>query len=566
MAAGDSGSVKTFPKMSYEEALAAITAPGAAFETALEPVDGRPMAVFKNRFKSLLEVLEHSKTYGDREFSVWDTGVRWTFAEHAQLVASVAAAFRERHGIGPGSRVAILAANCPEWVLAAWATIALGGTVVAMNGWWQGDEILYGLDLADPHLLVADRRRLERIAGHAIDVPTIVVEDDFADIEAHAPAAPLPADPIDEDAPAAILFTSGTTGRPKGAISTHRNFIAFMQISFTSGAIGTLMYPPEKPPTPPVSVTASPLFHVSGFQSCALMGPATGAKYVWATGRFDPEKIFRLTLEEGVTRWGGVPTQLWRLLEHPDFEPGEFQQITSTGGGGSVFSPELQRLVREKLPQAANELNVGYGLTECAGLCTMARGDLLSEFPDTVGRALPTCGVAIFDDSGMRLPDGEDGNICIRGPGVMPGYWRNEDATREAFFDDGWLRSGDIGHLRDGLLFLASRKRDMIIRGGENVYPIEIENRLEEHPDVHEAAVVGVEHRSLGQEIKAIVVPQPGAVPDAEVLKRHVGETLAAFKVPAYVEIREALLPRNASGKVLKAVLTGEIENPFTEE
>jgi acyl-CoA synthetase (AMP-forming)/AMP-acid ligase II len=362
------------------------------------------------------------------------------------------------------------------------------------------------------------------------------------------------------------MFTSGTTGRPKGAIGTHRNYIAFLQMTFASGALGAMMYPPESPAAPPISITASPLFHVSGFQSCALMGPATGSKLVWTTGRFDPKNVFRLTLEEGVTRWGGVPTQLWRLLEDPSFEPEKFRQVTSAGGGGSVFSPELQRLVRTKLPQAARDMNVGYGMTECGGLCSMARADLLERYPETVGRPLPTSEIAIFDDRGERLPDGQEGNICIRGPGVMPGYWRNEQATAEAFFDDGWLRSGDIGSMRDGLLFLASRKRDMIIRGGENIYPIEIENRLEEHPGVYEAAVVGVEHRSLGQEVKAIIVPHLGATPDTEELRKFVGERLAAYKVPSYVEIRTELLPRNASGKVLKAVLTGELENTFTEE
>jgi len=196
----------------------------------------------------------------------------------------------------------------------------------------------------------------------------------------------------------------------------------------------------------------------------------------------------------------------------------------------------------------------------------MALGPVLAEHPDTAGRVLPGNDVAIFDDEGKPLPDGVDGNICVRGPNVMLGYWRNEEATREAFFDDGWFRTGDIGQFRDGLLFLASRKRDMIIRGGENIYPLEIENRIDDHPDVVEVAVVGVDHRELGQEVKAIIVPKPGGTIGEQAIKDFVAETLAYYKVPSHIEIRSEPLPRNATGKVLKQVLLGEAENTFSEE
>jgi acyl-CoA synthetase (AMP-forming)/AMP-acid ligase II len=552
--------------MSYEDAVAALTGGGGPFELVEEKVNGHSMPVFKNRFRSLRELLARSVDFGEAELAVWDTGLRWSFVEHERMVASVAAALRERHGIGPGSRVAILGANSPEWVLTAWATIALGGVVVAMNGWWQGDEIRYGLELGDPELLVADRPRLARLEGGDPGLPTIVMEEDFASYLDHDRDAPLPDSPIAEDDPATIMFTSGTTGRPKGALISHRNLIAFLQLSFVNGALARMTTPRDEDPPRSVSIMSSPLFHVSGFQAGALMGPATGMKLVWTTGRFDPATIMRLTLEEGVNRWGGITTQLWRLLEHPDFDPDRFRQIRSTGGGGSTFSPDLQRTLREKLPQATDEFNVGYGFTECGGLCAMATSPLLLEHPTTIGRTIPGNEVAILDDEGKERPDGVDGHICVRGPNVMLGYWRNPEATAEAFLQGGWIRSGDIGQKRDGLFFLASRKRDMIIRGGENVYPPEIENRIEDHPDVREVAVVGVDHRTLGQEVKAIVVPRAGADLDPEQIRDFVAETLAYYKVPTYVEIRSEPLPRNATGKVLKAVLLGEAENPFQEE
>ncbi len=550
----------------YEQAVATLTAPGGPFELVPENVNGIVMPVFKNRFRSLRDLLARSLQFGDAELAVWDSGPRWTFRDHERLVASVAAALCAKHGIGPGSRVAILAANCPEWVLSAWATLSLGGTVVAMNGWWQGDEIRYGLELGEPELLIADRARLARLEGREPGVKTVLIDDGFESYLDFDRDAPLSDHPIGEDDLAAIMFTSGTTGRPKGAMVSHRNFIAFLMLSFMNGAARALTHPPTAPPAPVVSIMSSPLFHVSGFQAGALMAPATGMKLIWTTGRFDPKKIMQLTLAEGVSRWGGITTQLWRLIEHPEFLPEKFGQIRSTGGGGSAFSPDLQRTLREKLPQASGDFNVGYGLTECAGLCSMATSEMLLAHPDTAGRTIPGNDVAIFDDDGNRLPDGAEGNICVRGPNVMLGYWRNPKATAEAFFADGWLRTGDIGRIQDGLLFLASRKRDLIIRGGENIYPLEIENRIDDHPDVQEVAVVGVDHRELGQEVKAIVVPKQGKALAAKQIQDWVGQSLAYYKVPTHVEIRTEPLPRNATGKVLKAVLTGDAENTFREE
>jgi len=555
------------PVLSLEDAEARLLAPGSAFETVDDIVLGERMRVFKKRHRSLREMLALSAPFGDKEYVYFDDGRRLTFAQHLDVVGSVAAALRERYGIEPGDRVAILGANSLEWLLTFWATISLDAIAVAMNGWWQDDEIRYGLDLTKPKLLVADEKRLARVHGGAesLGVTTVVMERDFAELWHHRLGAPLPDVPIDEDDPAAILFTSGTTGRPKGAVSTHRNLIAFTQMSFFSGARNALMHPPAVPP-PSVSVCSSPMFHVSGLQSAIIAGVASGSKFVWTTGRFDPKKVLDLVVEHEATRIGGITTQVWRIIEHPDFDTYDLSRIASSGGGGSVFSPELQRAIREKIPSAANSFSIGYGLTECGGLCTMANNQMLLDHPDCVGRVLPTAEVAIFDDDGKPLPDGEVGNVCIRGPMVMPGYWDNPAATADAFFDGHWLKSGDFGRFEDGLLYLATRKRDMIIRGGENIYPIEIENRLDEHPDVLEAAVVGVDHRTLGQEVKAIVVPRPGATVDADGIRAFVAKTLAYYKVPEYVEVRTQPLPRNATGKVLKQVLLGEAENTFVEE
>jgi acyl-CoA synthetase (AMP-forming)/AMP-acid ligase II len=557
--------------MTIEEAYARLTAPGAPFEIVEETVLGETEMVFKNRPPHLRLWLERSAEFGDRECWRFDDGRAMTYREHVRAVASVAHGLRTEFGVGKGDRVGVLGANSLEWVLTFWATTSLGAITCAMNGWWQADEIVYGLELAQPKVLIVDEKRAERIADRPIDVPMVVMERDFAGrVWDHELDVALPSEPIDEDDPVAIMFTSGTTGRPKGAISTHRNLICFVQMSTASGAARAMQFPPPAPPTeapPPTNISSAPLFHVSGLQSAAISGIAHGVRYIWTTGRFDPKKILDLTVKERITRMGGITTQVWRILEHPDFDEYDLSHVTSMGGGGSVFSPELQRAMREKLPNAAANFNIGYGSTETGGLCTMANSEMLEAHPDCVGKALPTAQIAIFDDDGKRLATGEIGNVCVKGPMVMPGYWANPAATADAFFAGRWLKTGDFGWMDDdGLLFLATRKRDMIIRGGENIYPIEIENRLDEHPSIAEAAIVGVDHRTLGQQVKAIVVPRPGASLDPGDLREWVASTLAYYKVPEFWEVRDEPLPRNATGKVMKHVLTGEAENTMIEE
>ncbi len=558
------------PRMTLAAANAQLTGPGGIFETAIEPVRGEPMAVFRRRATSLRELLAASARFDSQDYYVFDDGRRATFAEHRRDVASVAKALRERFGIGPGDRVAILGANSPEWITSFWAITSLGAIAVGLNGWWQGDEIEYGLGVSEPALLIADQRRLDRLGGADPGVRTLVMEDDFARLLRHDPGAALPDHPIDEDDPALLLFTSGTTGRPKGAINSHRNMLAFLALGAFAALRGMLLMRGrlELPPAggkPPAAIAASPLFHVSGLHGSAVTAMSSGMKLVWTTGRFDADKILRLTFEEGISRWGGVTTHLYRLLEHPQLDRYDLSQITSVGGGGSTWSPELQRLIREKLPGATPAFQVGYGLTESAALLTMADELMLRAHPDSVGCALATAQIEIRGEDGRALPDGRDGDICARGPMVMPGYWRNDKANAETLLPGGWLKTGDVGQLREDFLFLASRKRDLILRGGENVYPVEIENRLEEHPGIAEAAVVGVPHRQLGQEVKAVVVPRPGARLEPDAVRAFVAERLAYFKVPAQVELRSEPLPRNAAGKVLKHVLTGE-PNPFVED
>ena len=558
-----------------------LTGPGGPFEVGEETVFGEPMVVMKHRARSLRELLQGSLHHADAELMAFtadgETWRRFSFAEHGRLVASTAVALRERYGVGPGDRVAILAANCPEWIVTFWAATALGAVAVGLNGWWTAPEIRYGVDDSEPKVLVADARRLARLEGADPGVPVVEIESDFDALWHHDEAAALPDTPIGEDDPAVILYTSGTTGRPKGAINTHRNVVAFVTTNFLSGARTMMMAPPPPKDSPPQSsppncaMVTSPLFHVSALHAAAVMLLAAGVRSVWLTGRFDPEVALRVIEREGVTSWGFTGTVLHRLVHHPNVGDYDLSTLRTVGGGGSPIAPALLRKTQEVIPHLRESLSIGYGSTETAALLTSNVGPELAQHPDSVGRPNATVGIDIRDPDGNSLPLGEEGEVCARGPMIMPGYWRRPDDTAAAFWPHGWLRMGDIGRLVDGRLYLASRKRDLIFRGGENVYPTEIEHRLEEHPDVLEAAVIGVDHAELGQEVKAYVVLADsvrgdGAAPSERELAAWVGETLAYYKVPAYWELRSEPLPRNATGKIVKAALDDASDLGFVEE
>ncbi|HYB13248.1 MAG TPA: class I adenylate-forming enzyme family protein [Myxococcota bacterium] len=549
---------------------AQLTGPGAPFEAVMGEVLGERMAVFRERTSSLRALLEGSAAFGDREYIV-QADRRISFSEHLRTVASVAKTLRDRFGVRPGDRVAILAANCPEWIVSWWAAVSLGAIAVGMNGWWTGDEIRYALGDSEPTVLVGDAKRLERLRGQRVRPEVVEIERDFPALWNYDRSAPLPSEPIAEDDPACILYTSGTTGRPKGAVNTHRNIVALHRL-YTFHGIRLLMIASAKgagPPGTPVAnctLMTTPLFHLSGLYTGAVTLLASGVKTVWTKGRFDPVQVMQLIQSEQVTSWGPMGTMFHRVASHPDVAKYDLSSVRQVGSGGSPISASLQQRMRDLFPNARTSLGLGYGLTEATGMVTLNFGEELERHPDSVGAPLPTMEVEVRDADGKAVPNGTEGEVYLRGPLVMKEYWRNEAATRAAIVPGRWLRTGDWGRLEGGLLTINSRARDLILRGGENIYPAEIEQRLEVHPDVEESAVVGVDHVELGQEVKAIVVPKHGRALDPAELARFVGETLAYFKVPSVWEIRRERLPRNATGKVLKGVLVTGSESPFQEE
>ncbi|MGI8795612.1 MAG: class I adenylate-forming enzyme family protein [Acidimicrobiia bacterium] len=555
-----------------------LTAPGAPFEIVVEPVLGVPLQVYRDRLDSLRDVIATADGRAGVDFLIQGDR-RLTYDEHNALVRRVAGAFLER-GIGHGDRIAILSANNVEWVVLFWAAASIGAVVVPLNAWWKAEELRFGLEDSEARLLFCDRRRWDVVRDIAGELPALehVLVTDLDEPEgrarpgielfAHDDPGVLPASPTDdgsvaEDDLLAILYTSGTTGRPKGATVTHRQALANLQNIFCLGLAAAKKgaTPPEVGADQQAALLVVPLFHVTGCLATMTLCYTSGAKLVlMPPGRFDPDEAMATIERERVTNIGGVPTVMWRIVEAPTFGKYDLSSVTRVGYGGAPAPPELVARIDEAFPSARTTLSTAYGLTETASIATSNVGDDYLTHAGSVGRPAPTVEIKVADDDDDEVPAGETGEIWLRGPTVMlRGYWNRPDATAEAVSEDGWFRSGDIGRFdEDGFLYLVDRAKDMIIRGGENVYCVEVEQALFEHRDVIDAAVVGVPHRELGEEVKAIVQLRDGAAATGDDIRAFCAEHLARFKVPEYVELRDEPLPRNPAGKVLKNLLRGD--------
>lgn len=525
-----------------------LTAPRADFEVVVEEVLGRPVKAYRLRHRRLGQILDRGS---DR------AGVHVVHGDHRLDFGHVVAMSRAvatglyRAGLHPGDRVAVLAANNPEWISTFWGTVTVGGVLVGLNGWWSADEAIYGLRDCGARVLVVDEPRYERIknglAGcEALEQVYVIGTDSYAELVACPPEG-APEVTVDEDDPAVILYTSGTTGRPRGAVHTHRGVIANSQNIRFSAAVGARLAGQAAPAAPTALVTV-PFFHVSGCHAGFVAAMDRGSTVVLPTGRFDPEQVLALIEAHRVTQWSTVPTMVQRVVDHMPSRGYDLSSLAAVGYGGAPSGAELQRRARTVFP-GLRGLHIGYGLTETCGAVTINSGAELERAPEAAGRALPIVEVRI--DPGER-PAGGPGEVQVRGSQLMAGYWPL--GSESPITDDGWLSTGDIGYVdAEGLLRLTDRAKDVIIRGGENVYCAEIENRLADHPAITEAAVIGIPHPSLGEEVGAVVLLRPGSEVGPGEVRDWVGAALAHFKVPSALWISDRPLPRNAAGKLIKA-------------
>jgi long-chain acyl-CoA synthetase len=552
---------------SIADAVAQLTAPGGPFEIVREDVRGNELLVYKSRLGSMRDLLALAEGHGAKDFVVHGDQ-RLTFTQTNAKVRALAAALVDR-GVGRGDRVALLAANNPEWIITFWACAAASAVCVPLNAWWKAEELEFALSDSGSKVLVCDERRYEVLAdalGALPDLEQVVVigSGEWADLAGGPDPGSMPDVPIDEDDIAGIFYTSGTTGKPKGATITHRQVVANLQNLMVVGMAQVMAggAAPREMATDGGQAGALlvvPLFHTTGCHATMVVNYAAGGKVVlMPPGRFDPELAMQLIERERITSIGGVPTIMWRIVEHPRLGDHDLSSVSRISYGGAPAAPELVDRITGAFPQAKAGLATAYGLTETASVATAVSGDDYVTHPGSCGRAVPTVEVRIVTPDGEDAPVDTAGEIWIKGPTVSShGYWKRPDANAEAF-SDGWFHTGDVGRLdADGFLYIVDRAKDMIIRGGENIYCVEVENVLYEHPDVIDAAVVGVPHKELGEEVKAVVQLRPGSSVSADELRAFAGKHLADFKVPAHVEFVADPLPRNPAGKVLKAALRG---------
>ncbi len=566
---------------SLMEAWAELTGPGGAFEIEETEVRGIPMRVFKSALPNMRSLWEMAALHGDKTYLVFEDE-HYSYTEVDRLVRALAA-YLDYLGVGRGDRVAIAMRNYPEWVIGYWAIVSIGASVVGLNAWWTTPEMEYGLADSRPKALIADDERLATVIPalaqlreveplHVIAVRTQrelpddgVYWNDVV-VPADAPAG-LPDAQIDPDDDATIFYTSGTTGAPKGAQITHRgsvhnvfNLVFWTMVQSIADAkvtAATGVNPnsdTREPPEQLVFMAPTPLFHVTACN--CLLHPCTiaGGKIV-LTYKWDPARALELIEREKVTNFSGVPTMGRELLAHPDWEKRDTSSIRSMAGGGAPMQPDLVEKIDKTLGGSAP--SVGYGLTETTGVVTVNSARYFLAKPSSCGPVVPTLDAKLVDDMGRDLEPGADvvGQLCVRGPVVIKGYLNRPDET-ERSIPDGWFNTGDIARIDDdGFVFIVDRAKDMVLRGGENVYCSEVEAAIYAHDSVLEAAVFGLPEERLGEEVAAVVVLKDSAAIDVTELQAFLGDRLAKFKIPTRIWLRGEPLPRNANGKFLKREL-----------
>lgn len=531
-----------------------LTGPGGEFELQEEEVLGALMRVFKNRKPNLGEILSESARFGDRPY-LTTADRQISFRDHAARAASLARVLREEYGVGKGDRVAINAANSPEWIISFWAVVATGAITVACNAWWSRRELEFALEHTEPKVLIADARRATLVQDSSRPVPPVLsMEEDVPRLAERHPEATVPELDVDEDDPAAILYTSGTSGRLKGVVHSHRNMTSVVEYHRFSVAL-TREFSGAAAQDDRRYLLAMPLFHIGSLHNLAVPRLADGSRVVIHEGAFDARRILELIEKERVTNWGAAPTMAHRIIEYGRAAEHDLSSLTAFSLASAPSSPAFKERLKEALPVTRHSLVDSYGLTETCTAVAAATPLDLAEAPGTLGRPIVTVQMEIRAPEGRALPEGEEGEICVRSPFNMVGYWRNEEATEQMIRADRWLHTGDIGTMRDGRVSITGRRSDLILRGGENVYPAEVEHVLAEHPRVKECAVLGVPHPDLGQEVMAFVVTE-GASPASEAgLASYLRENVAYYKVPSRWRITDEDLPRNATGKVRRRVL-----------
>ncbi len=544
-----------------------LTAPGAPFELEVINLRGVPTRSYKLAPPTVRDIWTSTRQFADRDYMVYQHE-RVTYAQAHKAVDSIAS-WLIANGVQPGDRVAIAMRNYPEWMLIYWACVSLGVAAVGMNAWWVTEELEYVMKDAAPKVLFCDADRLARLrerphmtegvhlVGTRLDAAAAGITA-YETVLAHGGS--MPDVNVDPDADACIFYTSGTTGFPKGAQLTQRGCVANLwnlmfggqaQALATQRATGVVPDPNAAPPMP-VTLLTTPLFHVTANNCGAYATTAAGGKMVLMY-RWDALDALKLIAQERVTSMSGVPVMARELISHPDFSNYDTSSMTALSGGGAQLPPDLVHKIDSAVKTARP--GTGYGMTETCGIITSISADFFVDRPDSAGPAMPVYETKCVDDEGNTVPEGSVGELWVRGSPVIKGYINRPEATAESI-TDGWLHTGDIARLdADGFIYIVDRKKDMVLRGGENVYCAEVEAVTYRHAAVAECCVFGVPDARLGEEVGIAVLLREGQALNADALRNHLAGLMAKHKVPRYVWFLNEAIPRNASGKFLKRQL-----------
>ena len=549
------------------EAMLRVMAPGSDWEVVTENVDCEPLRLFRGFARTLPELDQRAlDEHGDKILFV-DGDVTFTYADIFAESARLAVALRDHFGVGAGTRVGIVMQNSREYLTSFTAVTMLGGIGVLINSRGAGGEIARAIEDTDCALAIGDGKRIARLLGEGAPTIPLIATDgalpgvaSYADLIAAVPETAFFARPADPGELAAMMFTSGTTGRPKGAALSHRSMLAGLSVSVFANAVGTEMIRAAMGPAADAmlarqgaNLMIAPLFHVSGLHNVYLRALAQGGR-LHSLSRWNPEEAIRLIAEHRIESIGCVPTMMWDILRSPIFADHDLSCLRSIGAGGAPFPDNLVREMKVKLPGCT--IGMGYGMTESNGAGTNIGGPDLAARPGAVGKPNPLTDIRIVDDHAQPLPQGETGEIAMRGSVVMQGYFGNPQATA-AKIVDGWLLTGDVGRFDDeGYLHLVDRKTQMIISGGENIYCAEVEAALSTHPDVREVVAVGVPDDRLGEKLVAAIAAQPGVTIDLEALDRHVRDRLADYKAPRDYVVQPDPFDRTANAKIDRRAVT----------
>lgn len=565
-----------WPAMSIAQANAKLAEPGTPLAVSEGVINGIRMKYYPEAPPTIRYMVEASKAFGDRTFLVYEDE-RASYLAHYKAVAHFAHVLKDKFNIKPGDRVAIVMRNFPQWPVAFFAALSVGAITTPMNSWWTADELEYGLQNSGVKVAVIDPQIFERIRGHLDQLPDLEAviiaretEEERNDPRVHnfedfvgetndwdkLEDIAFPDVSIDPDDDATLMYTSGTTGRPKGAVATNRAVISNFLNSMTCQARMYLRRG-EMPPEPDLSeqratLLAIPFFHATGAFAVLIPTLLRGDKIV-SMYKWDAGKALPIIENEKITTIGGVPAIAWQVLEHPDRDQYDLSSITVVSYGGAPSAPELVATIKKRFPEAAP--GNGWGMTETCATATLNIGEDYVNRPSSAGAPPLAVELKVVSPDGKTLPAGEVGELWCKSPSNCRSYWNRPDATAEAF-KDGWVVTGDLARLdEEGFLYLVDRAKDMLIRGGENIYCIEVESALYDHPAVMDASVIGIPHKVLGEEVGAVVQLKPGKTVSQDELRAHVAKQLAAFKVPVEIQFQDDPLPRNANGKILKPEL-----------